>query len=163
MLRFQHLIDSRTRFKVASNLLSTEERNYLTSYFFNRVPADVKSLFVTFNTDGSLIVKYSSRESSIDYPGTHHLFVPPTEPTLSNVKIFEMYLKKHRAFSAFKRVIAEEDHGFSYKDYINERRDISQCISQAITWQNTPQGHAYWLDLRDGWVQMVSYLNLNNR
>lgn len=76
---------------------------------------------------------------------------------LSTNAIFIMFLKKHRAFSAFKRNFDQDFHDDNSDD------DVSMEINASFEWDSSPEGDDYWGMLHTKWSKMCDDLKLGER
>ncbi len=65
--------------------------------------------------------------------------------TASEQHVFLRFIKKHKAWSRFKKQL---DVGRSLSDYIN-RVDPSQVLTSAFPWGKSQQGWNYWINLNN--------------
>jgi hypothetical protein len=157
MIRFQHLLDSHTDFKVLVSTLNTDELELLTRHMSQT--HTYHSLYVRFTP------YYNIRniDTSGSHPDEHFnespltLFTPITEPTLSNEQIFIMFLKKHRMYSAYKRNLAT----LAFPP--RSSADVVDFLSGAFSWTQSPEGITKWAHLGNAWSTLVVDLNLTTR
>jgi len=156
MLRFQYLINAQIQFKVDSQLLNSEELNYLVNRLVG-LGNHHRYLFVVYNSDDSIRVLHTRTLEVFEEIIEYQLFVPEQEVLLTNRQIFVMFLKKHRKYASYKRNYAQLHR--SYQD----DSDVTDFLMSAYDWINTPEGHEYWSNLDSEWGTMVFDLNLTNR
>jgi len=164
-LRFQHLVDGEINFRVDTRLLTTEEISYLTSHL-NNSENYLRYMYMLYGIGFPPKALYT--DSTIYFEGTsednaeYTLFVPTTEKPLSNKRIFEMFLKKHRAYSAFKREVAMQCSENTYEIIVQSKR-VHQTINLSLSWASTSGRTPHWQPLHQKWMAMARDLNLNNR
>ena len=158
-IRFQHLLDSHTEFKVAKNILTLEEKEFMASHRSSH--ADHYYVRYTYIQG---LPKVTSTGNDTPFFESHEflLFEPSTEPTLTITQILTLFLKKHRANSKF---IANLKVCETTLDelIINSYDDLGQIINFSFYWDDTAQGYHYWDSLSVGWSTLVDDFNLNNR
>jgi len=70
---------------------------------------------------------------------------------MTDKKVFEKFLKSHRAFSKYNRNIAKLNKFITY-DVIR----LEECmIRSAFEWNRTPEGMDYWENLNHLWVELL--------
>lgn len=79
-------------------------------------------------------------------------------PPLTVKKVLTLFLKKHRVYTKF---VANLDCG-DLDYHIDEAVAAHALIDGAFTWLETEQGHPYWSDLNNKWVDMCNSLELNS-
>jgi len=152
-IRFQHLLDSQTEFKIKRCLLNPAELAFVQNLNGVTVAA-----FYFISHDSYLSIGHMP-SSGLDYFDNHRYieFTPSVEPTLSNEQIFIMFLKKHRMYSAYKRNLA------TLAFPTRSSADVVDFLSGAFSWTQSPEGITKWAHLGNAWSTLVVDLNLTTR
>lgn len=72
----------------------------------------------------------------------------------SKAENFRNFLIEHEAYEKFCANILEQ-HGFSF-ERVTDRKYMSGVIDSSISWDRTPEGHAYWERLNSTWNEACS-------
>ena len=67
----------------------------------------------------------------------------------TTIKIFEKFLKKHRAFLKYKRNLGKYQ---DFEEFLLDTEIVS-FISQSFTWRGSPEGFDYWKNLDAKWTK----------
>ena len=156
-IRFQHLLDSRTNFKVLAELLNEDELVFIYTHIPERGNPVAFVIRYVERTSPPRVTRLSHSREDFSQIDNAIVFTPTPEPTMSNKAIFEAFLKHHRAFAGYRR---ELTHSY---EYVLTNKGIVFYISGAFNWQHTSKGPLYWTNLSTLWINMVEDLNLNNR